>query len=38
MALSPGTTVSMLRKNLPIKGPKSLNMILDGLKAAGLPE
>jgi adenylate cyclase len=38
MALSPGTTVSMLRKNLPIKDPKSLNMILDRLKAAGLPE
>lgn len=38
LELSPTATVSRLRELLPIRNPKSLNMILDGMRIAGLPE
>lgn len=38
LELSPTTTVSRLRQLLPIRNPDSLNMILDGMTVAGLPE
>ena len=38
LTLAPGTTVSALRERLPIRDPVSLNMILDGLRTAGLPQ
>ncbi len=37
-SLSHGLTVSGARQRLPIKNPASLDMILDGLRKAGLPE
>jgi adenylate cyclase len=36
--LSPTVTVSQLRALWPIRSPETLNMILDGLRSAGLPE
>jgi adenylate cyclase len=38
LEVSPGATISNYRKNLPIRNPASLDMILDGLRSAGLPE
>jgi tetratricopeptide (TPR) repeat protein len=38
MLLSPGLTVSGARQRLPIRNRASLDMILDGLRNAGLPE
>jgi len=38
VSLSPGLTVSGARQRLPIRSPASLDMILDGLCKAGLPE
>jgi adenylate cyclase len=38
LSLSPGITVSALRNRLPLKDTASLNMVLDGLRNAGLPE
>jgi adenylate cyclase len=38
MSLSPGLTVSGARERLPIRNRASLDMILDGLRKAGLPE
>jgi TolB-like protein len=38
MVLSPGLTVSGARQRLPIRNRASLDMILDGLRNAGLPE
>ena len=37
-ALAPTMTVSRLRVLWPIRNPETLNMILDGLRIAGLPE
>ncbi len=37
-SLSPGLTVSGARQRLPIRNPASLDMVLDGLRKAGLPE
>lgn len=36
--LAPGVTVSRLRERWPLRNRDTLNMILDGLRAAGLPE
>jgi len=38
LELSPNSTVSRLRELLPIRNPDSLNIILDGMISAGLPE
>jgi adenylate cyclase len=38
VSLSPGLTVSGARQRLPIRNPTSLDMILDGLRKAGLPD
>jgi adenylate cyclase len=38
LELSPNATVNRLREILPIRNPDSLNMILDGMASAGLPE
>ncbi len=38
LALSPGLTVSGIRERLPIRDPASLDIILEGLRQAGLPE
>lgn len=38
LELSPTMTVSQLRALWPIRDPETLNMILDGLRIAGLPE
>ena len=38
LSLSPGLTVSGARQRLPIRNRASLDMILDGLRKAGLPE
>jgi adenylate cyclase len=38
LSLSPGLTVSGARQRLPIRNPASLDMILDGLRNAGLSE
>jgi len=39
ISLAPGlTTVSMLRKQLPLRNSTSLDVILDGFREAGLPE
>ena len=38
LSLAPGMTVSRLRQLLPIRSQVSLEMILDGLRKAGLPE
>ena len=38
LELSPTMTVSQLRALWPIRNPETLNMILDGLRIAGLPE
>jgi tetratricopeptide (TPR) repeat protein len=38
VSLSPGLTVSGARLSLPIRNPASLDMILDGLHKAGLPD
>jgi len=38
LELSPTMTVSRLRLLWPIRNPETLNMILDGLRIAGLPE
>jgi TolB-like protein/class 3 adenylate cyclase/tetratricopeptide (TPR) repeat protein len=38
LSLSPGLTVSGARQRLPIRNRASLDMILDGLRSAGLPE
>ena len=37
-SLSPGLTVSGARQRLPIRNPASLDMVLDGLRKAGLPD
>ncbi len=37
-ALSPHVTLSGLQARLPLRNPASLNMVLDGLRKAGLPE
>ena len=37
LSLAPGMTVSGLRQLLPIRNPASLEMVLDGLRKAGLP-
>jgi adenylate cyclase len=37
-SLSPGLTVSGARQRLPIGNPASLDMVLDGLREAGLPD
>jgi TolB-like protein/class 3 adenylate cyclase len=37
-SLSPGLTVSGARQRLPIRNPASLDMVLDGMRQAGLPE
>lgn len=37
MSLAPGATTASLRTHLPIRNPESLEMILDGLRKAGLP-
>ncbi len=37
-SLAPGMTISKLRKLLPFRYPAPLEMTLDGLRAAGLPE
>ncbi|TMJ37571.1 MAG: adenylate/guanylate cyclase domain-containing protein [Alphaproteobacteria bacterium] len=38
LSLAPGITVSGLRRLLPIRNQASLEMVLDGLRKAGLPE
>jgi adenylate cyclase len=38
LSLAPGMTVSGLRRLLPIRNQASLEMVLDGLRQAGLPE
>jgi tetratricopeptide (TPR) repeat protein len=38
VSLSPGLTVSGARQRLPLRNPASLEMILDGLRKAGLPD
>ena len=38
LELSPTATVSRLRELLPLRNPEYLNMILDGMTEAGLPE
>lgn len=38
LELSPSATVSRYREVLPIANPEHLNMMLDGMTAAGLPE
>ncbi len=38
LSLWPGATVTTLRKRLPFRSGPSLDMILDGLRKAGLPE
>ncbi len=38
LSLAPGMTVSGLRQLLPIKNQASLEMVLDGLQKAGLPD
>jgi adenylate cyclase len=38
VSLSPGLTVSGARQRLPIRNRASLDMILDGLRKAGLPD
>lgn len=38
LALSPDATIANYRKKLPIRNPDTLEMILDGLRQAGLPE
>jgi Flp pilus assembly protein TadD len=38
LSLAPGTTVSGLRQLLPIRNQASLEMVLDGLRKAGLPD
>jgi tetratricopeptide (TPR) repeat protein len=38
VALTPGMTVSGTRRRFPIRNQEFLNMVLDGLRAAGLPE
>lgn len=38
LALSPGATVARYRKILPIRNPDSIEMILGGLRKAGLPD
>ena len=38
LEVSAGATISKYQKNLPIRNPASLEMVLDGLRGAGLPE
>ena len=38
LSLAPGMTVSGLRQLLPLRSHASLEMVLDGLRKAGLPE
>lgn len=38
LELSPAVTVSRYRELLPIREPELLDMILDGMTVAGLPE
>ena len=38
LSLAPGMTVSRLRQLLPIRNQVSLEMVLDGLRKAGLPD
>jgi adenylate cyclase len=38
LSLAPGVTVSGLRKLLPIRNQASLELVLDGLRRAGLPD
>ena len=37
-SLAPNMTISELRRLLPLRDPAALEMTLDGLRAAGLPE
>jgi TolB-like protein/class 3 adenylate cyclase len=37
LALSPGASIESLRRQLPIRDPASLALVLDGLRRAGLP-
>ena len=37
-SLAPNMTISELRRLLPLRDPAALEMTLDGLQAAGLPE
>jgi len=37
-SLAPGVTASRLKQLLPLRNPASLEMVLDGLRKAGLPE
>ena len=37
-SLAPGVTASRLGQLLPLRNPASLEMVLDGLRKAGLPE
>ncbi len=38
LKLAPGLTVTDMRNRLPTRDPKSLDIVLDGLRRAGLPE
>jgi len=38
LSMAPGMTVSGLRQLLPIRNPASLELVLDGLRKAGLPD
>ena len=38
LALSPGATISSYRKRLPIRNPDSIEMVMEGLRKAGMPE
>ena len=38
LELSPNTTVNRLSELLPVRNPDYLNLILDGMTKAGLPE
>src|SRR5262245_39059841 len=38
LSLAPGMTITKLRQVLPVREPASLEMTLDGLRKAGLPD
>jgi hypothetical protein len=38
LELAPNATVNRLRELLPVRNPDYLNLILDGMTKAGLPE
>jgi adenylate cyclase len=37
-SLTPGLTISLLRRSLPYRNPATVDMILNAMSAAGLPE